>query len=455
MTVEAAVHSISGIGLSAYWVIPFAGLLLSIAFVPLVTPRLWHNHFGKLGAIWVALFIVPATLEFGSGVVFHEVLHVFFLEYMPFIVLLLALFTTGGGVRLVGQLPGTPAMNTVILIVGTLLASIMGTTGAAMLLIRPILKSNMNRKYRVHIVVFFIFLVANVGGSLTPLGDPPLFLGFLNGVDFFWPTVNMLIPMKIVTPYLLLVFYAMDRFLYMKEGKPAANVDNISMDKLKVEGKINFVLILGILAAVIMSGVWKPNVQIEVDNIPLSLPSLVRDGLLLFITFLSLRLTSKESRVKNGFSWFPMVEVAMLFSCIFICMIPALKILKAGADGELGFLISHLSDESGAPVNAIYFWVTGILSGFLDNAPTYLVFFNTAGGDPAVLMTELSGTLLAVSAGAVFFGAMTYIGNAPNFMVKAIAQERGIPMPSFFAYMLWSITILLPIYGLITWLFFV
>lgn len=453
MIKEASSYYINGAALSPLWVAPFAGLLLSIAFLPLIMPGVWHRHFGKIAAFWAALFLVPAVFSFGYEATVYEVVHTFMVEYIPFVILLLALFTIGGGVRITGALKGTPMMNTAVLGLGTCLASFMGTTGAAMLLIRPIIVSNIERHYKVHVIVFFIFLVANVGGSLTPLGDPPLFLGFLNGVEFFWPMKNMLLPMLMVSITLLTVFYFLDRYYAKKETQEELCTNLPDLGAFQITGKINFLLLLGVLGAVIMSGIWKPGVYFDFYGTPVALQNIVRDLVLLSLTYLSLRLTSKKEREKNGFSWFPMVEVAMLFAAIFTAMIPALKILKAGDDGSLGFLIQTLSDEQGNPVNIAYFWLTGILSAFLDNAPTYLVFFNSAGGDAQVLKTVLNDTLLAISMGAVFFGALSYIGNAPNFMVKAIAEQRGIKMPSFFGFMIWSCIFLLPIYLVVGWVF--
>ena len=448
---DSPVYTFSGSDLGLLWIAPFAGLLLSIAFLPLILPHIWHRHFGKIAALWVALFVVPGMLTYGSAPVLHSMAHTLIHEYVPFIILLLALFTIGGGVRVKGHLPASPATNAGILALGTVLASIMGTTGAAMLLIRPIIMSNKDRAHRVHVIVFFIFLVANVGGSLTPLGDPPLFLGFLNGVDFFWPLQHMLAPMLIVSAILLILFYGLDHVMFRREAATPRPAD---VSTISVEGKVNILLLVGVMGAVILSGVWKPGWHYTLLGVDIKLQNITRDWLLLLLTYLSLRLTTAESRKLNGFSWFPMIEVGKLFAAIFITMIPALLILKAGQEGAMAPLISMLTNTAGDPVNASYFWLTGVLSSFLDNAPTYLVFFNTAGGHADHLMHMLPTTLLAISAGAVFFGAATYIGNAPNFMVKAIAEQRGIPMPSFFGYMLWSCGVLLPVYALVTLLFF-
>ncbi len=436
--------------LSILWVIPFAGILLSIAIFPLIAPDYWHHNFGKISAFWATLFVLPFMLSQGLSITIYEVLHVGLLEYIPFIILLLALFTISGGVQLTGSLVGTPIMNTAIILVGTLLASWMGTTGAAMLLIRPLLRANKDRKYKVHVVIFFIFLVANIGGSLTPLGDPPLFLGFLKGVDFFWTTKAMFIPMLFMVVSLLIIFYIYDSIQYKKEGElPTAT----SREKIGLKGSFNLLLILGVVGSVLLSGFWKPHIEFTVYHVHLELQNIIRDILLLCLAYASWKYTAKEIREANEYTWFPIQEVAKLFAGIFITIIPAIAILKAGTEGALAAVINSVSSDSG-PVNHMYFWLTGILSSFLDNAPTYLVFFNTAGGDAQVLMGELSQTLLAISAGAVFMGANTYIGNAPNFMVKSIAESSGIEMPSFFGYFLYSLVILFPLFAIVSLLFF-
>lgn len=452
---SAGAPHLDGAALSGFWVLPFVCMLLSIAVLPLVAPHFWHSHFGKISLFWALCFLVPFTVKFGFSLALYETLHALLLEYFPFIILLLALFTVAGGVRLTGTLVGTPIVNTLILLIGTVLASWMGTTGAAMLLIRPLLRANAHRKYKVHSVVFFIFLVANIGGSLTPLGDPPLFLGFLQGVDFFWTTTHMLLPMLFTAAILLIAYFLIDTYLFGKEGRPAPEgVDASNSEKLGMEGKVNLLLLLGVVGAVLLSGMWDPNVEFNIYHVHVELQNLVRDLLLLCITGLSLRLTDDESRRLNDFNWFPILEVGKLFIGIFLSMIPAIAILKAGKDGALSGIINLVTDANGNPVDIMYFWLTGILSSFLDNAPTYLVFFNTAGGDAAHLMTDMATTLLAISAGAVFMGANTYIGNAPNFMVRAIADDQGVKMPSFFGYMAWSFGILIPTFVLVTLVFF-
>ena len=447
---SAGAPHLEGGDLSILWVVPFAGILLSIAIFPLVASDFWHHNFGKISAFWATLFILPFMLSQGWQITLYEVLHVGLLEYIPFIILLLALFTISGGVQLTGSLVGTPIINTAIILVGTLLASWMGTTGAAMLLIRPLLRANKERKYKVHIVVFFIFLVANIGGSLTPLGDPPLFLGFLKGVDFFWTTKAMFLPMLFMVISLLIIFYIYDTIQFKKE-EPLPQVS--SKEKIGIKGSFNLLLIFGVVCSVLLSGFWKPNIEFTIYHVHLELQNIIRDILLLLLAYGSWKFTIKEIREANEYTWFPIQEVAKLFAGIFITIIPAIAILKAGTSGALAGIINSVSSDSGQ-VNHMYFWLTGILSSFLDKATTYLVFFNTAGGDPQVLMGELSQTLLAISAGAVFMGANTYIGNAPNFMVKSIAESSGIEMPSFFGYFLYSLIILFPLFGVISLLFF-
>lgn len=447
----AMAASLDGSQLSLPWVIPFACMLLSIAVFPLVAPDFWHHHFGKIAAGWGLAFLIPFAFVFGFSLAVENFFHAMVAEYIPFIILLFSLFTVAGGIRLKGSLVGTPIVNTGLLLIGTLLASWMGTTGAAMLLIRPLLRANSHRKYRVHSVVFFIFLVANIGGSLTPLGDPPLFLGFLKGVPFFWTLTHLFVPMLFMSIILLAVYFVLDTILYAKEGKPAPT--EVSTEKLGLEGSVNFLLLVCIVASVLMSGMWQPGIKIPVyGHVEYELQNLFRDLLLLGIAGVSWKITSQESRRLNGFNWFPILEVGKLFFGIFISMIPAIAILQAGTDGALAGVINAVSHE-GQPVNSMYFWLTGMLSSFLDNAPTYVVFFNAAGGDPATLTTSMASTLLAISAGAVFMGANTYIGNAPNFMVRSIAEDQGVPMPSFFGYMMWSGGILIPCFILFTLVF--
>ena len=543
-------HGVDGGGLSVWWVLPFAGMLLSIALGPLVAAHFWHGNYGKVAAGWIVIFAVPFLIAY-KGDAFYEILHIVLLDYVPFIILLGALFTAAGGICLKGSLRGSPMVNTAILFIGTVLVSWMGTTGAAMLLIRPILRANAWRKNRVHVVVFFIFLVANIGGSLTPLGDPPLFLGFLKGVEFFW-TMKLLPVMAPVSIALLIIFFIVDTLLFRKEGEAPDDDEKVP---LKLEGGLNFVMVACIIGAILFSkhlgdskfkdetvaAEMDPKIEaaetvmkekktalvdyvkanegqtfdesnkayhdirvehldsiaavnqlratkshdeakgVPIFGVTVPFSNLVRDGLLILIAIISLRITpmyrvekddhgheipaegEEDSNVRaaNGFTWEPILEVAKLFIAIFICMIPALLILKAGVHGGLKNIILMVQNSTNDPINMMYFWLTSILSSFLDNAPTYVVFFNTAGGDPTTLMgtggmfdLDVGTTLLAISCGAVFMGANTYIGNAPNFMVKAIAEENGVKMPSFFGYMAWSAAILIPVFIVVSLFYF-
>ncbi|PMS35664.1 UIT6 family transporter [Trinickia symbiotica] len=451
--------TLDGAKLSPLWALPFAGILLSIAIGPLVAPGFWHRHFGKVAAAWAVALLAPFAYAFGALAALGTLAHVLVTEYVPFIVLLTALYTIAGGICVRGNLHGSPKVNTAILALGTLLASVMGTTGAAMLLIRPLLRANDNRKHVVHVVVFFIFLVANAGGSLSPLGDPPLFLGFLNGVSFFWTTRHLALPMLFICAVLLALFYALDSYFHhCREGaaeERAAFLDPTPDTRgVFIEGKVNFVLLALVVALVLASGIWNPGVEFAVFGAPVELQNGLRDLALVALTLLSLAITPRSARVGNAFNWGAIVEVAKLFAGIFVTIAPVIMMLRAGAEGAFAPVVDLVTDAQGKPIDAMYFWATGLLSSFLDNAPTYLVFFNLVGGDAQTLMTSGAKTLAAISAGAVFMGANSYIGNAPNFMVKSIAEARGVRMPSFFAYLMWAGAILVPVFLLTTWLFF-
>nr|WP_244201190.1 sodium:proton antiporter [Paraburkholderia rhynchosiae] len=452
----ASAATLDGASLSALWGLPFAGVLLSIAAFPLVAPAFWHHHFGKIAAAWALVFLVPFAFVFGAGVAFGTLIHALLEEYIPFIVLLTALYTVAGGICVRGNLHGTPRLNTTILALGTVLASVMGTTGAAMLLIRPLLRANDNRRHVVHVVVFFIFLVANAGGSLSPLGDPPLFLGFLAGVDFFWTTTHLALPMLFVCAVLLTAFYFLDSYYFHRREEERSRFLDPTPDspQLGIDGKVNFLLLAAVVGLVLMSGLWKPGVSFDLLGTHVALQNAVRDVALLGVALLSLALTPRAARAGNDFNWAPIEEVAKLFAGIFVTIAPVITILRAGEAGAFAGIVHLVNDPAGRPHDTMYFWATGLLSSFLDNAPTYLVFFNLAGGDAGSLMTTGATTLAAISAGAVFMGANSYIGNAPNFMVKAIAESRGVRMPGFFAYLGWSGAVLLPLFLVTGWLFF-
>ncbi|MBL8279246.1 MAG: sodium:proton antiporter [Pelomonas sp.] len=437
--------ALAGAELGLAWATPFAGLLLSIAVMPLAAPAVWHHHFGKIAAGWTLALLLPFTLAFGAGATGGVLLHTLVEEYLPFTILLGALYTAAGGIYIRGNLHGTPTLNAGIMAVGAVLASFMGTTGASMLLIRPLIRANDNRRHNAHVVVFFIFIVSNVGGALTPLGDPPLFLGFLQGVSFFWTATHLWAETGFLLASLLAVFWVVDNWLYRKEGVTPAD-PTPDTPRLGLEGTINLLPLAAAVGLVLMSGTWKPGIVFDLWGTPLPLQALVRDVGLVAVALVSLAITPAGVREKNRFSWAPMEEVAKLFIAIFLTMVPVIAMLKAGPNGVFAPLAAMLDSP------AAYFWLTGGLSSVLDNAPTYLAFFNLAGGDAARLMTEGAPVLAAISGGAVFMGAMTYIGNAPNFMVKAIAEERGVKMPSFGGYLLWSGAVLLPLLFLMAWI---
>ncbi|MEO7160645.1 MAG: sodium:proton antiporter [Polaromonas sp.] len=445
---------LQGSELSALWGLPFAGLLLSIALMPLLLPFFWHHHYGKISAAWALAFLLPFAVVYGPGMASVSLVHALLAEYIPFIVLLTALFTVAGGIHIRGNLHGSPGLNTAILAIGAVLASFMGTTGASMLLIRPLIRANDNRVHKAHVVVFFIFIVSNAGGSLTPLGDPPLFLGFLKGVDFFWTMSHIFPETLFLTGALLAIFYALDSWFYHRREEVLPQDPTPDTRHIGFDGAANFWLLGAVAGLVLLSGFWKSPVVFNVAGTEVGLPGLVRDVGLVLVTFLSLRITSAKVHADNQFSWGPMAEVAKLFAGIFLTIIPVIAMLKAGTSGPFGAVVSAVTRGDGSPDPAAYFWATGLLSSFLDNAPTYLVFFNTAGGDPQALMTSFAATLAAISAGAVFMGANTYIGNAPNLMVKAIAEDRDVKMPSFFGYMLWSGGVLIPLFIVMTFIWF-
>lgn len=454
LAAAAEAHELPGETMSLGWALPFAGLLLSIATGPLLFHHVWEHHYGKITALWATLVVLPLAITFGIPLAGEAVLHTLLTEYMSFIILLFALYTISGGILLAGNIHGTPMVNAGLLLAGAILASVIGTTGASMILIRPILRANDNRPFNAHVVIFFIFLVSNIGGSLTPLGDPPLFVGFLRGVDFFWTATNLYRETLFTGGLVLAVFLAIDIILHRREGGLPKIVDPTPDTKVRLRGLANLPLLAGVIGAILLSASWKPGISLSILGVGLDLQNLVRDAIILALALLSLRVSYKSHREANGFTWGPIAEVAKLFAGIFICIVPVIAILRAGHDGALAPLVALVTSPTGQPNNLAYFWLTGALSSFLDNAPTYLVFFELAGGDPQHLMTEVASTLAAISAGAVFMGANTYIGNAPNFMVYAIARHRGVKMPGFFGYMAWSGLVLIPTFLIAGFLFF-
>ncbi len=429
------------------WAVPFVGLLLTIAVLPLLAPRFWHHRMGWVAAGWALALLVPQMLLLSPAAAAEGAWHAILLEYLPFVALLLALFTAGGGILLEGGPWGTPAGNTLLLAIGTVLAGVMGTTGVSMVLIHPLLRANAHRRRRVHLVVFFIILCSNAGGATSPLGDPPLYLGFLQGVPFAWPLLNLGLPLLLLTIPLLTAFYLMDRVLSRGEALPERDT------RLRLSGRWNLLLIALVVGCVLAQGVWHPGDVVLLGQ-AIGLERVV--GMVVFaaITAVSLAVTKRRVRESNLFTWAPMAEVGKLFAAIFITIGPVLALLQAGSDGPFAALLHLTRDGQGQPSAIAYFWLAGLLSAFLDNAPTYLVFFQLAGDDARQLTGPLNLVLMALSSGAVFFGALTYIGNAPNMMIRSIAAQRGIQMPRFFGYIGWAGAILLPGF-LVLSLFFV
>jgi Na+/H+ antiporter NhaD/arsenite permease-like protein len=416
----------------------FVAMLLSVAAMPLVAEHWWHRNSNKLIISIVLSLPVLLYLLTHNGI--QEIEHAAE-EYFAFIVLLGALFVISGGILVEGDIRATPLVNTGFLALGALLASLMGTTGASMLLIRPLLRTNSERKYTLHTPIFFIFIVSNAGGLLTPLGDPPLFLGYLRGVPFEW-TFTLWQEWLFVVGILLAIYLLLDTRAYTKETLGSLAKDIRQVVPLRVNGLINLVWLAGVILAVAF---------LNEKYIGDAAHYFVREGVMLAMAALSWFLTPRLFRERQNFNFAPIIEVAVLFIGIFITMIPALMLLEQkGAD--LGLVHPWQ-----------FFWGTGILSSFLDNAPTYLTFFSLAQASsndlhalyPMVRMIEHipQNELAAISLGAVLMGAMTYIGNGPNFMVKAIVESNGIKMPTFFGYMRWSIIFLLPIFIVVTFIF--
>jgi Na+/H+ antiporter NhaD/arsenite permease-like protein len=428
-----------------YWsVIPFVLILLSIAILPIAshaTEHWWENNNNKLLIAIILGGIAFGTLTYYGWI--HTIVHTIVFEYIPFIILLGSLYYISGGIVLRGDIEATPLNNSLFLLIGAGLASFIGTTGASMLLIRPLLNTNAERKHVVHTVIFFIFLVSNIGGSLTPLGDPPLFLGYLQGVPFTW-TFGLFPEMLFACSILLVVYFIWDTAMYRKESSKDIAFDKSNITPINLSGQVNFVWLLGVVLSVAF--INKNYIPAIGDNPYLGF---IREFVMIGMIVMSFMTSKKEYRIENKFTLHPITEVAYLFIGIFVCMIPALVLLEANG-ASLGVTEAWQ-----------FFWATGLFSSVLDNAPTYLTFLSLAKGFlgynsvAQILANPAAEALLkAISVGAVFMGANSYIGNAPNFMVKSVAEENKVKMPSFGGYMLYSIGILFPVFLLITWIFF-
>lgn len=444
---------------SYFLCIPFVGLLLCIAIMPLIKPEWWEKNQALAVIAWSLLFIIPSIVVNGAGQTAETVLECIVNDYLTFIVLLFGLFCVSGNITLEGNLAGSPGVNAMFLAFGTFLSSAIGTTGASMLLVRPLIKMNSWRKNKAQIMIFFIFMISNMGGCLTPIGDPPLLMGFMRGVPFAW-SIHLSPVLLFNMVLLLFAFYHIDKKQYRRDIANGLHPD-ISKPgiELKIKGLHNMAFLVIIVGAVILSGIL-PNLPAFQDaagnvlgitiykSVKLTYPAMIEIAMILLAALLSFKTTSEHIRTQNHFTWGAMEEVAVLFIGIFITMQPALALLKT------------MGPELGITKPYQMFWAAGLLSSFLDNTPTYLVFLTTAGtlGFTSGLVTTV-GTisakiLAAISCGAVFMGANTYIGNAPNFMVKSISDENGIRMPSFFGYMAWSVCILIPVFIIDTLVFF-
>lgn len=443
-----------GTGMVILNVLPFVSLLLMIAILPLI-PKVdhwWHQNKNKLliasicGILGIGLYYLPT----GD---FSKILHTY-IEYFAFIMLLASLFIISGGIHISGAFAGFPHINTIFLGLGAVLANLMGTTGASMLLIRPLINANKSRKHKTHIMIFFIFAVSNCGGLLTPLGDPPLYMGFLRGVPFEW-TLKLIPEWAFVVVCLLFIFHLLDSYMFTKEELEDKESLTESMakaeKKLHIDGAFNLGFLFMIVVIILLSGyVVYPMLAAAYGTGNASMGSQIFQVFAMGLTMgISYKLTPVRIREANEFSFEPILEVACIFVGIFGAMIPALTILEAKGNALA------------LTANWHYFWVTGILSGFLDNAPTYLTFVTLASSKhnlPTDNLSELASghpeLLAAISAGAVFMGALTYIGNGPNFMVKTIAEHSGIKMPSFGGYIVWSAIVLVPLLVISTFIFF-
>ncbi|MDR1365578.1 MAG: sodium:proton antiporter [Holosporales bacterium] len=434
---------------SVYWIIPFVGTLLSVAVFPVLAPKFWHKNSGKAFLFWSLLICAALGMSRSLPEFMTIVSDTMLSKFLPFIILIAALYVITGGIYFTISGKVTATANVVIIGIGALIASWIGTTGAAMIMIRPLLRLNSERKHKAHLVMFFIFLVANIGGGITPIGDPPLFVGFLSGIDFFWSLKHLSGVVYPVIFGMLVVLYLADSHLLKKED---LRFEHVGKTQIAIKGRRNILLLAVAVSSVMLSGVVCIG-SIEVFGVTLSTASLVRDAILLILATVSLATTPKHIRHHNNFSFEPLKEVAELFVAIFLTLIPVEHILHMGADGSFGPLFAWLS-QNGEISASKCFWLTGALSSVLDNAPTYLTFFHLAGGDPNYFMNNGMHVLKAISLGSVFFGALTYIGNAPNFMIKSIAQNYGYKTPSFFGYMKWSCAILLPTFALIAAILF-
>ena len=426
--------------MSSFWqATPFVGALLSLSLLPLLAPAVWHRFenyiLGFWGILSIAIIMHTSTLTGASHILFEAIWN----EYIPFVTLIFALFTITGGVHIHLHSHGTPFKNVCLFTIASFMASFVGTTGASILFIRPLLHFNKDRTYIIHTVVFFIFIVSNIAGCLTPLGDPPLFLGYLMKVPFFWPLTHLWQPFLFVFSALLLIYWRIDTYFFKREASHTIDTPF----KMSIEGKRNIALLILIIITVVSAPSLPPIQFAHIFGVHITLPDCISILLFLGIGLLSHRITPHHIHKKQHFNFHPVSEIARVFLCIFITLAPVSQMLAAGKNGPFAPLLNIMATANPAPY---YFWLSGLFSSFLDNAPTYVVFFKLAGGNVTDLTTTQAPILIAISLGAVFMGALTYIGNAPNVMVRSIAKQHGVHMPSFVGYMGWSLLILLPLF---------
>jgi Na+/H+ antiporter NhaD/arsenite permease-like protein len=444
---------LEGPSLGLWWGAPFLGLLITIAVAQTVWPARWERRYGTLTGLWIIAAVVPLIARFGTNGL-TALARLLLLEYAPFAVSILALYIIAGGIHIRSRMSGHPAENALLLALGTLASGVLGTPGSTLLFLPVLLKSNRWRRYKAHSVLFLIFVVCNIGGGFSPIG-PPLLIGYLKGVPFLWTVRMMLPPTAFVSAVLIAAYFALDSLLLFRREDPEARASHRQEhDVIRLEGATNLLLLCGAIGLLIFCGSWQTDAAVPLAGVAIPAPDLLRLLGLSALAAASLALTPKGIRASNEFSWLPMKEVVVVFAGIFVTILPILAILAAGANGALAGLIRMVTGADGQPINWAYFAASGFLSSFLDNAPTFLVFFNAAGGDPVALTGPNATTLVAISAGAAFWGGLTYVGNAPNFMVRSMSEQRGVRMPTFIGYLVWSAAILLPTFALTAWVFF-
>jgi Na+/H+ antiporter NhaD/arsenite permease-like protein len=433
---------------NSLWLCPFLGIILSMSFLPLLWPKFWHRYASYVPLFWSLVYLFFVWQSFGVGEVVLAIFEPIITDYLPFVILIATLYITSSGIFVDFPRWRGPLFNTLFLFFSSLVAGWIGTTGASALLIRPFLRANVYRKRRVHLMVFFIFLVANIGGGASPIGDPPLFIGFLKGIDFFWFIRHLYLVIFGTVGALCALFFLVDSLLFKMES--SENISEKSTDHRKLPfifgGGKNVFLMMAVLSVVIFCN-FKGEFLLYGHSFSYS--SLLRNCLLVTIALISLKITPGKIHRRNGFSLVPLKEVAELFAGIFITVTPIIHMLRQGSGGIFRSVFEWIA-PGGEFLADRCFWASGLLSSILDNAPTFLIFFHLASGDPQLLMTTNSNILAAFSISTVFMGAITYIGNAPNMMIRSISSHYGVRTPSFLGYLLWSVTILGPVFFVIS-----